>query len=155
MLIVISSFGHNTQKREPCLGPHWNNFTLYRQGKLLPWDKLWWHSLGDSQPHVRRPGISNHHPWKKGSWASTSCDLLAKSDPLAAGLRQEHRLQHMAACCPVDYLGPFSKSENVSNQNLQDCPGFVPRCNLRWDTDLHNFSLSHLLSSLSACYFWE
>lgn len=150
--MLISCFGHNTQSLAwalsemitSCRGKA--SFTLGYVVVTLP---------GGSQPHVRTPGISNHRLWKKGSWANISCNLLAKSEPLATGSRQEHSLQHVPACCPVDYLGPSSKSENVCNKNLQECPGFVPRCNLRWDTDLHILSLSHLLSSLSACYFWE
>lgn len=154
VLIVMSRFGQDRENKD--LLEHsvkWFHLVWTRQAFTL--GEVMVILLGGPQPYVWTPGNSSHHPWNKGSSANISCNLLAKTGLLATGLRQEHRLQHVAACSPRGYPSPSCKSENLWNQYLQDCPGFVPTCNLRWDTDLQNLTSSHLHSSLSSCYFCE
>lgn len=123
VLIAVACFGHDTLKTETCLGSQWNDFTLPRPNKLLPWQKSWWHSLGNLNPTY---GHSSHQLWSKGSWANIPHDLMAKNGPLSTGLRQEHRLEHVVDCSPVGYPSPSCRSENIWNQYLQDCPVLLP-----------------------------
>lgn len=82
-------FGHN--KTETWLGTQRTDFTLSRLGKLLPWEELLWHSLGNLSAMC---GLQETPATTHG--ANISCNLLAKNGLLVTGLRQEHRLQHVA-----------------------------------------------------------
>lgn len=150
----MSCFGHNTQKTD-LLGPQWNDFTLSRHKASFypgisygdtPWgiSSLCEQTRNLQPPPMEEGFLSKHFMWPAGQEWSLGSRIKAEAQAAACGY-----------LLPCELSRSFCKSENVCNQNLQDCPGFVSRCNLRWDTDLHNFRLSYLLSSLSACYFWE
>lgn len=148
VLIVTFCFGHNRENRD-LLGHSVKWFNLVQTRQAFTLGEVMVTLPGGPQPRVWTPGNSSHHLCSKGSWANVSHNLLAKNGPLAAGLRQDHSLQHAAACSPVGYPSPSCKSENVWNQYLHDCPGFVSTCNLRWDTDLQNLRSSYLLSFIT------